>query len=131
MGLPRLRRWFGHEGHSLLIVDDEDDIRTVVRSTLEDEGFDVIWEAGDGETAIEVLYRHQPDIIVLDYSMPGMDGEAVAKSIKLLSPRSQVVVFTGAVSVPPDWALGCDAFLEKTQISRLAPVVRALLAVSR
>lgn len=136
MDLPRRRRrWFGHEGRghrpSLLIVDDEGDIRAVVRATLEDEGFDDIWEASDGETAIEVLYRHQPDVVVLDYSMPGMDGEAVAKSIRLLSPRSHVVVFTGAVSAPPDWALECDAFLVKTQIDRLAPVVRALLTTGR
>lgn len=100
-------------------------MRIIVRSALEDK-FDAIWEASEGETAIELVYRRHPDVVVLDYSMPRMDGEAVAKSIRLLSPGSRIVVFTGALSVPPKWALDCDAYVDKPYIDRLVQVVADL-----
>ena len=60
---------------SVVLVDDSTDVRTLVRMRLESSGlFDVLGEAGDGEEAIELVVRHHPDAVLLDVSMPAMDG---------------------------------------------------------
>lgn len=114
---------------SVLIADDEDDIRTIARSLMEEAGFQPVWEAPDGETAIEIVYKHHPDVVVLDYMMPRMDGEAVARVIRMLSPESAIVIFSGVLKVPPAWKLTSDAYLEKTEIECLPAVVSRLAAL--
>jgi DNA-binding NarL/FixJ family response regulator len=63
---------------SLLIVDDHADFRTGARALLEIDGFHVIGEAADGESALEAARRLQPEVVLLDIQLPGMDGFAVA-----------------------------------------------------
>lgn len=65
----------------ILVVDDERDIREIIRISLEDDGYQVL-EAADGKTAIELAKREKPDLITLDIIMPNMDGFQVAKIIK-------------------------------------------------
>jgi len=57
----------------VLVVDDEQNIRQVLVYVLEDEGYQVV-EAQDGETALRLIERQHPDVIILDMKMPGMDG---------------------------------------------------------
>ena len=57
----------------ILIADDDLDILDVIRITLETEGYQVV-EAHDGKEAIEIVKSRNPDIVVLDYMMPGMNG---------------------------------------------------------
>lgn len=60
---------------SVVLVDDSVDVRTLVRMRLEASGqFDVVGEAADGEQAIELVIRHEPALVLLDISMPAMDG---------------------------------------------------------
>lgn len=124
-----LRRW---SKPSLLIVDDEDDMRHLVRDVARFEGYERIWEAPDGETAIAIVYEHQPEIIVLDYWMPRMDGEAVAKCIRLLSPASVIIVFSAVLDSSPGWA---DLSFEKAQLGDLVETLaqrgRALVVTKR
>jgi signal transduction histidine kinase/DNA-binding response OmpR family regulator/CHASE3 domain sensor protein len=61
---------------SVLVVDDEAAVRTLVRETLEGEGFD-LREAADGEEALAAIAKQKPDAIILDLLMPGLDGFAV------------------------------------------------------
>src|ERR1700730_6201303 len=64
---------------TILVVDDEAQIRRVLRSTLSTNGYDVI-EAKNGEEAIEMVIGERPDLILLDVNMPGMSGlEACSK----------------------------------------------------
>jgi DNA-binding NarL/FixJ family response regulator len=63
---------------SLLIVDDHADFRAGARALLEVDGFQVLGEAPDGESALEVARRLRPQVILLDIQLPGMDGFAVA-----------------------------------------------------
>jgi len=65
----------------ILIVDDEKDIREIIKIALSDVGFEVI-EAGDGKTAIEMAKTQNPDLITMDIIMPKMDGFEAAKIIK-------------------------------------------------
>lgn len=108
---------------SVLIVDDEEVIRTVVRGLLEAEGYEEILEAADGESAIEVIHNSHPEIVILDYMMPRMDGQAVARCIRLLSPSSRVILFTGFLPRRPEWTDSCDAYIEKTDIDALVSTV--------
>jgi DNA-binding response OmpR family regulator len=69
---------------SILVVDDDDDIRALVGELLERAGHVVI-KAPDGESALKLFYSQQPDLVVLDVSMPGLDGWEVLKRIRELS----------------------------------------------
>src|SRR3954452_17305645 len=81
---------------TLVIVDDSDEVRTIVRAGLEASGlFEGVGEGADGAEAIAHAYRLQPDLLLLDTSMPTMDGLEALPAILTLSPQSRVVIYTG------------------------------------
>jgi CheY-like chemotaxis protein len=104
----------------VLVVDDDDDVRMMVRAMLDNEDFGEVWDAPDGETALALAYKHEPKLVILDYMMPNMDGEAVAKAIRTFLPSSRIVVLSGVLMEKPEWA---DMYLKKTDITRLIPVL--------
>lgn len=108
--------------NDVLIIDDDADARYVIRSLVSLERFGTIWEAADGESAIAFVYEHHPRLVILDYDMPRMDGETVSRFIRLLSPDSRIIVFTGVLRKAPEWA---DAYLEKPDVDRLPAVLRS------
>ena len=67
---------------TILVVDDEPQIRRVLRATLSGNGYDVV-EAKDGPEAIEMVIRERPDLILLDVNMPGMSGLEACSKIRL------------------------------------------------
>src|SRR2546423_15676228 len=67
----------------VLVVDDEADIRHLVRELLERAGHDVM-EAGDGNEGLRVFFSSRPDLVVLDVSMPGLDGWGTLERIREL-----------------------------------------------
>ena len=79
-----------------LVVDDSPDLRALLRLALTRAGrFEVVDDAGDGETAIELARRHQPDLVLLDLAMPGMGGLEALPRIGEVAPDSTVVVISG------------------------------------
>lgn len=80
----------------ILVVDDEDDIRDVLRITLEGEGYEVS-EATNGEEGLKAILAHAPDLVLLDYKMPRMTGLEVCAKIKkdLLLRHLPVIMVTG------------------------------------
>jgi two-component system, NarL family, nitrate/nitrite response regulator NarL len=66
---------------SLLIVDDHADFRTGARALLEIDGFQVVGEAADGESALEAVHRLRPRVVLLDIQLPGIDGFRVAERL--------------------------------------------------
>lgn len=81
---------------SVVLVEDSVDVRTLVRMRLESSGsFVVLGEAADGEEAIEMLVRHEPDLVVLDLSMATMDGLETLPAVLAVRPGTAVVVFSG------------------------------------
>jgi DNA-binding NarL/FixJ family response regulator len=79
----------------LLIADDHDVVRSGLRSILEDqEGWSVVAEAADGKQAIAKSISEKPDIAILDYSLPLINGLEVTRQIRLRVPRVEVLIFT-------------------------------------
>ena len=115
------------ERKKVLIVDDEADIRHVGEVLLQRD-FEVVATVGGGSEAIDVIRLDKPDLIVLDYAMPGLDGRDVGIWIKAVSPDSKVLAFSGMPEAQEDfdseWA---DAFLSKTDIVRLPEVAQELV----
>ena len=81
---------------SVVVCDDVPELRRLVKAILEEDSeIEVVGEAGDGREAIDVVQRLQPDIVVLDLSMPELDGLEAIPLIHQVSPPSEIVVFSG------------------------------------
>jgi AmiR/NasT family two-component response regulator len=65
----------------VVLAEDEALIRLDLREMLEEEGYEVVGEAGDGEAAVRLAREHGPDLVILDVKMPGLDGLAAAEQI--------------------------------------------------
>lgn len=83
----------------VLIVDDNDLMRALLRTILRSKQYDVIGEAGNGVDALELAERLRPDIICLDILMPEIGGLEALETIKTLYPQIVVVMVTGSPSV--------------------------------
>ena len=83
---------------TVLVVDDEWDIRELLVDTLVDAGLDVI-EAGEGKTALDRAGRDQPDVILLDIWMPGMDGFEVLRELKK-NPQTEWIPVVMLTAMP-------------------------------
>ena len=82
--------------HTVVLVDDSTEVRALVRRRLErSELFEVVGEGGDGDEALDLVYRHEPALLLLDASMPTADGVESLPGILALSPETKVVIFTG------------------------------------
>jgi CheY-like chemotaxis protein len=101
--------------HVVLVVDDDADARELLATGLRDLGFHVE-EASDGTDAAAKVPTLRPDVIVMDYAMPGMNGGDAARQIAA-DPRTRstpVLILTGRPEVVPrEVRLGCAAFLVK------------------
>ena len=81
---------------SILIVDDHPLTRGALATLLGQNGFDVIGEAGDGNEAIEAARRLHPDLVLLDLSMPDLDGLSALPHLREAAPDCEVVVLTAS-----------------------------------
>ncbi len=80
----------------VLIVDDHPLTREALASLLGAHGFDVCGSASDGEEALVMAERLQPDVVLLDLSMPGLDGLSALPLLRRTAPRCEVVVLTAS-----------------------------------
>jgi len=78
----------------ILLVDDEDGIRTVLSISLEDIGY-TVHAARDGDEALQLFSELRPPIVLTDIKMPGMDGIELLKTIKRIDPDTEVIMITG------------------------------------
>lgn len=77
--------------NSILVIDDEQDIRVLIKYNLEKEGF-IVSEAGDGEKGLEVAQQQVPDLILLDVMMPGMDGIETCEKLKAIPSLNHTMI---------------------------------------
>ena len=99
---------------SVLVVDDEADIRSLVRELLERAGHDVL-EAGDGNEGLRAFFASRPDLVVLDVSMPGLDGWGTLERIRELSDVPVVMLTAQAQELAKVRGLrgGADDYITK------------------
>ena len=118
-----------------LIVDDETDIRTLIRLVLEtaDNGLQVVGEAGDGADALRQWRHDAPAIVVLDNRMPGLSGIEVAEQILKEKPEQRIILFSAHLDSDTQkeaQQIGIRRCLDKTQITRLPDELWALAALA-
>jgi DNA-binding NarL/FixJ family response regulator len=78
----------------LLLADDHRMLRDSLRRSMEENGFDVVGEAGDGAEAVRLAQELQPDVVLMDVSMPILDGVEATRQITRLVPGAQIVMLT-------------------------------------
>jgi DNA-binding NarL/FixJ family response regulator len=115
----------------ILVIDDGDSVRDIIRIFLERDGFEVCGEAGDGVEAIEQAKRLKPDLIVLDLAMPRMNGAEAASVLSQTMPDVPIVLLTlyqNVLGTALASAVGVKAIIDKTDgMDKLVACVRSLL----
>lgn len=76
------------------MVDDTDHVRGMLVDMLDLDGFEVVGQAASGSEAIELAEETDPEVIIMDYKMPGMDGLAAARTIRDRAPTQSIIIYT-------------------------------------
>ncbi len=109
-------------------MDDHPSFRRMARALLESEGFEVVGEAEDGESAVEAVHRLKPEVVLLDVQLPDIDGFEVARRL-CQNGSSPAVLLTSSRDASEFGSLvaGCGArgFVPKAELS--AEAITALL----
>ncbi|MBT3265744.1 response regulator [Candidatus Poribacteria bacterium] len=123
--------------HTILLIEDEPDIQTVVKFALEATGGHNVIVADDGLQGLEVARKEQPDVILLDVMMPRMDGHELLRLLKASDKTNTIpVIFLSAKAQQKDvdagLDLGADGYLTKPFDSRtLSDEVEAIVRKAR
>ena len=116
----------------IVIAEDEAIIRLDLRETLEEEGYEVVADTGRGDTAIDMVREHRPDVAIFDIKMPGMDGLDAARvvSAEKICPVVMLTAFSQREVIEQARDAGALAYLVKPfQKTDLAPAIE--LAIGR
>ncbi len=110
----------------ILLVDDDEDVRRLLRVTFAADDFELL-EAADGERALELVDEQSPELLVLDWQLPGISGGEVLAELRGRRPPPRVLVLTANPHAADD-AAAADAFLTKpfSPIQLLAEIERLL-----
>ena len=118
----------------ILFVDDDDELRDIVKSQLTEAGYEVE-EAQDGEGAMEKLGKRMFDVVLLDITMPGKSGLEVLKFIKEQSLGCRVIMLTGVVGLAiaiESLTLGADDYITKPyNVQHLLSSIKRVLESAR
>lgn len=117
----------------ILVADDFPGVRTAVSRLIHDshEDWQVCCEAQDGQAAVDKAVEEKPDLVILDFRMPGRDGISAGREIRALLPHVRILMFTmidspylEAVSA----AAGFQGIVQKSRCAALIPAIRNALA---
>jgi two-component system chemotaxis response regulator CheY len=113
----------------VIIADDSSFMRLRIRQIIEQEDYCVIAEAKDGEEAVNTYQYYTPDIMLLDLTMPNVDGLSALKEIIKINPNAKVVIFSALAtkySMIEAIQLGAKDFIVKPYFERLIPTLNKL-----
>ena len=123
---------FDERAPRLLLVDDHKLLRQGLRRAVEEAGFDVVGEAGDGEEAVRLAVDLRPDLVLMDVTMPVLDGIEATRRLRHSAPEARVVILTmHGEEETADQALraGAVAYLLKDcSTDQVAETLRAVAA---
>lgn len=115
----------------VVIIDDTLDLRELLRLALTRGGLEVVGEAGDGLSGIECVRHQKPDVVLLDLSMPVMDGLEALPTIRHLVPEAKIVVLSGFGATQMSekaMTIGADGYLQKgIPLKRIIEYVRDIV----
>jgi two-component system, OmpR family, response regulator SaeR len=116
---------FRSTGKTVLCIDDNMDLLDCQKEFLESFGYTVL-TARSGGKALELASIHSIDVVVVDYLMPGMDGQQVATKMRRLRPQTPIIMLSGAVDIPEQVLKSVDALIAKNQLAShlLAAIVQ-------
>jgi response regulator NasT len=122
----------GEQGRpTVVLAEDEALIRLDLKEMLEEEGYEVVGEAGDGESAVRLAQERHPDLVILDIKMPGLDGLSAAQRIsdEGLAPVVVLTAFSQRELVERAARAGAMAYLVKPfQKSDVVPAIEVAMA---
>lgn len=110
-------------GRKVFVVDDHRDLRELIVRRVEAAGHELAGTATNGPEALLSVVEAGPDIVILDYMMPGMTGEEVAREMRGSVPGIKIVACSGVAKSKPYWA---DAYVDKNQLVELEYVLESL-----
>jgi CheY-like chemotaxis protein len=96
----------------VLCVDDDEALLCLLQTALMTNGYAVL-VASDGREALTLMSGRRLDAIVLDYSMPGMNGGEVVLEVKHTRPETPIILFSGSQDIPPSTVAQVDALVRK------------------
>ena len=115
----------------MVVADDEDNVRSYVRAYVERAGAEVVAETSDGRAVLDLIIEHDPDVVILDFTMAAMDGVEITRRIRESCPDVKVVGFTSHWSASIKEAMreaGALEILEKDDAKGLVGVLQELAA---
>jgi len=113
-------------GGLILCIDDNQDVLECEKAFLESFGYTVL-TARSGGRGLELASIHSVDVVIVEYSMPGMNGQEVAIGIRRRKPRAPIIMLSAAVDVPAQALQWVDAFVAKDHLaSQLLPAIAQL-----
>ena len=105
-------------GYRLVVADDSPEIRLLLRFRLGlQDDMEIVAEAEDGLMAALAAAQHCPDVVILDWRMPGADGAQAVGLVRRASPSSRILVYSSAQCAEAEQealSAGADAFIKKT-----------------
>jgi two-component system chemotaxis response regulator CheY len=118
---------------AILLADDDDRFRAIVRSVLEDDGYEVVAEAADADATIAAARAHLPDVVVLDLVMTGSVGLSTARALLADDPRRPILIISSLFDpVVEQQAVALGAwYLEKAEgVEALERAIERVVSVS-
>jgi DNA-binding NarL/FixJ family response regulator len=118
----------------VFLCDDVLELRLLLRLGLEDDDVEIVGEAGDGAAAVELVPALAPDVILLDLSMPIMDGLEAIPLLRERAPATKIIVVSGFAEGPASeraLELGAHRYISKTaEISEIRQTVQEVVAAA-
>jgi DNA-binding NarL/FixJ family response regulator len=113
----------------IVLIDDVREVREALAELIRNAGHEIVGEADDGATGVEATLAHRPDLVIVDWRMPDMDGVEATRRIRAYHPRAAIVAFS-ATDTPElrdcFSTAGADAFVNQRDIRGLLATVRAM-----
>ena len=112
----------------ILLVDDEPDMLFLLGAALGDPRWQIVGRARNGEEALRIAGDAEPDLAVVDYMMPGLDGLEVARRLRAIRPGCYNLIFSAHAGVKDaaEDAAGVDGFFAKDQFSHLESLIEQI-----
>ncbi len=112
----------------VVLIDDVREVREAVADLIRSAGHEIVATADDGASGVQETLAHRPDLVIIDWRMPGMDGVEATRQIRASLPSAAIVAFCSTDTPEVRDAFqtaGADAFVDKRNVGGLVAAVRA------